>query len=120
MKKTIEVSKAISANLEGEAAGEFPWAMILELIMTMLGGNCFAKRGSLKQFAEEVESPNDVGVVKKMAALIVVRRETGLRRNQAIKVRDEVLSAMAAMTPEELDEVQSEVQKEVLPPSFII
>ena len=120
MKKTIEASKAVASNLEGSGAGAFPWASILELVMTMLGGNCFAQKGSLKQYAQDIEDPNDMGVVKKLAALIVIRRELGIKRSEAVKVRDEMFSAIAEMEPEDLDDIQQEVVSEVLPPSFII
>ena len=121
MLKVEEVAKAISQNLEAEAgAGAFPWATIIELIMTMLGGNCFATRKSLRAYKEEIKTPGDVGVIKKIAALVVIRRELGLRKTEALKVRDEVFSAMEVLTDEELDQVFTEVVAETMPPKFVI
>lgn len=118
MLKIEEVSKAVAENLEGDLAG-FDWLSIIELIMTLLGGNCFQSKSSLKQYKKDVISA-DAGPIKKIAALVVIKRETGLRRKEALKLRDELFATMDVLTDEELEQVYTEVVKETMPPRFVI
>ncbi len=120
MKTTIEVSKAVSENLQSSGAAAVPWVSILELVMTLLGGNCFKQQNALSQYAEDVKKDDDIGAVKKVAALIVIRRELGVRRREAKAIRDEMFSAMEVMEPEDLTQIQTEVNNEILPTEFLI
>lgn len=118
MLKVEELSKSIaeSENL----AGAFNWQAILELVMTLLGGNCFASKSSLKDYKKAITSPGDAGVIKKIAALVVIKRELGVRRAEAIKVRDEMFATIDVLSDQELDQVYSEVVAETMPPRFVI
>lgn len=117
MQKTTEVAKIVSENLENAV----PWTTILELVMTLLSQFCF-KQNALKSYASEFKdnANSEAGIVKKIIALVLIKRELNVRRREAIRVRDELFNTMEAMTPEELDQVQKEVNESLLPETFVI
>jgi len=119
MLKVEEVSKAVAAGLEGEVQAALDWAQILELVMTIMGGPCFKSKASLRAYKAD-QRTGDAGIIKKVAALVVIKREAGLRRADALKVRDEFFNTIDILSDEELDQAYDEVIAETMPPKFII
>jgi len=111
--KVVEVSKVVSENV----AGALPWEMILELVISMID-RCFPRSENLVSYARN--NDGDVGPVKKAVAVHVIRKETGLRRKDAIKLRDELFTSMDTMTDDELKVAHAEVIKELVPSNFVI